>query len=93
MASHVVTVNVIEKAQVVEQELFTEVAVRMGQDVSVSFVCAVTILNVSSQSFDMVQSLLSDKHSSSFQTNLAERLFMLSFHMSLQRGYVWELLG
>ena len=92
MAGQVVAINVVEETQIVKQKLLAKVAVRMGKHVSVSAIRAVSVLNVASQCFDMVKSLFSNKNSSSFQAYLAESLFMLSFHVSLQRGHVRKLL-
>jgi len=75
---------VIEEAQIVEVELLAEVAVRVGQDLTMSIVSNITRLNMVPQGINMVQALLTSKHRPAFEADFTESLFMSSFQMSLE---------
>lgn len=92
MAGQMLSIEVLEELQVTEEELFAEVAVRVRQHVSELVVADVTVLDVASQGFHVVQALLSDEHSPSFEADFAEGLFVLGLQVALQTLLGWELL-
>lgn len=71
--------EVIEEAQIVEKELLAEVTVWMWQDLAVSIISNVTLLNMASQGVDVVQALLANEHCPTFEAHFTESLFMSSF--------------
>lgn len=92
MTSHVLPVYVIDEGQVIEQELLAEVTVWMWHDLSMPLVSNVAVFNMTTKLLNVIQSLLPNENSSSFETNLAESSIMRTFHMPLQGRFVWKLL-
>jgi len=66
MASHVVSVYVVEEGEVIKHEFFAKITVWMGKDFTISVIANVAVFDVVSQRFNMIQSLLSNKHNSPF---------------------------
>ena len=79
VARQVIAAEMFKKLHIIEEEFFAEVAIRMWQYLAELVVPEVTLLDVSAECIYVVQSLLPNKHRSSFQTNLTECLFMASF--------------
>jgi hypothetical protein len=77
--------EMIEELLVVEEVHFAEVTPGMRQDFSLFFIARISKLNMGFKLFHMIDALLSDKDQSTFQTDLAERLLVALFKMSLQR--------
>jgi hypothetical protein len=76
--------QVVEELQVIEQELFTEVAVRVRQNISVCLISYISKLNVLTQSLHVVNALLSDEDCASLETNFAESFTVNLLKMALQ---------
>ena len=85
-----VSIYMVVKIKVIKQKLFTKIAIRVRQNLAMSLVTDISKFNVASECLNMIQPLLPDKHRSSFQTNLAESLFVRSLQMPLERCYVGE---
>ena len=83
MASHVYLLHMWEEFQVVETELLAKVTVRMWKDLSIPVITKISILNMTPELLGVVQSLLSDEHSSTFKADLTKSLLMIGFHVSL----------
>ena len=62
VACEVLSVNVLKELQVAKQEFFAEVTVRVGEDVSKSFVTHVTIFDVIPDLIEVVEPLLPHEH-------------------------------
>ena len=73
----------IIKLLVVVKELFAKITIRMRQYFTIFIVSHVTIFDVLPQGFNMVESLLPYKNTSTFQANFAECFFMLLNEMAL----------
>jgi len=84
---------VLKERQVVKHEFFTEVAVGMRQDLSVSSICYISMLDMISQGLNIIKSLFSDEDESPFQAYFTKCLFVLGFQVSLKRWDVWKLLS
>lgn len=55
----------------------------MWKDLSIPVITKISILNMTPELFRVVQSLLSDEHSSTLKTDLTKSLLMIGFHVSL----------
>ena len=78
MACQVVTREMVIKGKIVEQELFTQVAVGMRKNLTMSVITGVTKLNVISQGLHMIHALLSNEDCAPFQAHFAKCLVVLS---------------
>lgn len=68
--------QVVQENEVVEEVLLAEVAPGVGQDFGALFGAGVAVLNVASQLFDVVDSLLTNKDGPASEANFAECLLM-----------------
>ena len=91
MARQMLLVQMIEEDEIIEEELITEVAERMRQDLAMMVISHVALLEMIAQRLDVVKALFANEHCATSQANLTEGLLMLSFEMALQRRLVGEL--
>lgn len=82
----------VKELVICEEELLTEVAVWMWQNLTIPVIANISEFDMFSKEFDMIETLLTDEHCSAFQANFAESLVMVCFQMPLERSNIWKLL-
>ena len=75
----------IHKRQIIVEEFAAEVAPRVRQDFGIALICRIPMIDMISKLFHVINALLTNKHSSTFETYLAESFLMLSFHVHAQK--------
>jgi len=74
----------IKEHLVIEEVLLAEVAPGVRQDLSLSLVARIPVVDVISQLLQMVQSLLANEHKPPLETDLAECLLVLLLEVAFE---------
>lgn len=93
MTCQVLSIQMIDEHQLVEEILLAEITPGVRQYFCLSVRTRISLLNMLPHMLDVVESLLSDEDEATFQTNFAESLLMLSLQMLLQSLNVVELVA
>ena len=72
------SIQVIDKYEFIEEILLAEVAPRMRQDLCLLICASVSLLYMLFNLLDVVEPLLSNEYQATFQANFAKSLLMLS---------------
>ncbi len=92
MTCQVLSIQMIDEHQLVEEILLAEITPGMRQYLCLSICARISLLNMLLQLLvDVVESLLSDEDEATFHTNFAKSLLVLSLQMLLQSLNVVEL--
>ena len=86
------TVQVLSKDDIIEEEFFAEIAPWVRQDLGSFITSRVTVLNMTSQLLNMVDTLLADENCATLETDLTKRLLMCFFHVTSQTLFIREML-
>ena len=92
MTRVMLSTQMIEECNVVEEKLFAKITIRMRQYLSILIISNVALLNVCTKLVDVVESLLPNKHRSALEAYFAKCFLMSSFEMALQGSTIWKLL-
>ena len=92
LTSQMHAIQMFHKCVHVEEELLAEVTPGVRQDFSTTVGGRIAFLNMASQILHVIDPLLPDKDSPSFETDHAESLLMCVLHVASQTVHIWEVL-
>ena len=78
VTSQMLTVDMVVKRNFIEKEFFAEIAVWMRHNFAMLVISHITVFNMVSQLFYMVESLFSDENAPAFKTYFAECFFVVA---------------
>ena len=86
------TVEMLSKDDIIEEEFFAKIAPRVRQNLGSFIAGRVTVLNMTTQLLNVVDTLLADENCATLETDLTKRLLMCFFHMAPQTLFIGEML-